>query len=113
MLEYWKEIGLKYDYKKVRDYVIKHAQDVLTVGHDSQTGYGLIKVDFMNTIRLEIGGKAYVNGIENPIDVPAQIINGRTLVPVRFIAENLGCDVSFKTDANKKVTEVTIIQDTL
>ncbi|HWQ75805.1 MAG TPA: copper amine oxidase N-terminal domain-containing protein [Syntrophomonas sp.] len=29
------------------------------------------------------------------LDVPAKIINGRTMVPVRFIAETLGCEVSW------------------
>jgi hypothetical protein len=61
-------------------------------------------------IKLEINGKAYINGVEKPIDVPAQIINGRTLVPFRFIGEALGCDVSYTTDANNKVKDVTLAQ---
>ncbi|MBE7047218.1 MAG: hypothetical protein E7396_07360, partial [Ruminococcaceae bacterium] len=34
--------------------------------------------------------KAYVNGEEKTLDVPATIIEGRTMVPVRFISESLG-----------------------
>jgi len=40
-----------------------------------------------NPIRL------YVNGQEINPDVPPQIINGRTMVPVRWVAEALGADV--------------------
>ena len=38
---------------------------------------------------------AKVNGKDIPLDVPAQILNGRTMVPVRFIAEALGCEVEW------------------
>ncbi|MDR1135096.1 MAG: WG repeat-containing protein [Clostridiales Family XIII bacterium] len=34
-----------------------------------------------------------------PLDVPAQIINGRTMVPVRFIAENFGANVDWDGEA--------------
>lgn len=36
---------------------------------------------------------AYVNGQVKYLDVPTQTINGRTMVPVRFIMENLGGSV--------------------
>ena len=36
---------------------------------------------------------AYVNGQIKYLDVPTQTINGRTMVPVRFIMENLGGNV--------------------
>lgn len=36
---------------------------------------------------------AYVNGTAVILDVPAKSINGRTLVPIRFVAENCGADV--------------------
>ncbi|MCD6168668.1 MAG: copper amine oxidase N-terminal domain-containing protein [Caldisericia bacterium] len=51
------------------------------------------------TIELWIGKPtARVNGIEKPIDpnnpkVVPMILNGRTMLPVRFVAENLGADV--------------------
>ena len=60
-------------------------------------------------ISLRIGSKiAKVNtGIsgvmdERTLDVPAKLINGRTMVPVRFIAETLGCDVKWD-EASKTV----------
>lgn len=36
---------------------------------------------------------AYVNGQSYTLDVPAQSIDGRTMVPARFIAEQFDCDV--------------------
>lgn len=38
---------------------------------------------------------AYVNGEAKILDVPAQLINNRTMVPARFISEALGCDVTW------------------
>ena len=38
---------------------------------------------------------AYVNGEAVKLDVPAEIINDRTFVPLRFISENLNCKVDW------------------
>lgn len=46
-------------------------------------------------IKLIIGGQAYINGGPVSIDVPAKIIDGRTLIPLRFVAEAMGCDVTW------------------
>ena len=57
-------------------------------------------------IRIYIGQTfATVNGEPIQLDAPASIVNGRTYLPVRFVAENLGAEVSW--DAETK--EVTII----
>lgn len=40
--------------------------------------------------------KAYVDGNETILDVPAKIIDGRTMVPLRFVAEAIGYDVDYK-----------------
>jgi len=53
------------------------------------------------TIELWIGKyMAKVNNVDTPIDpenkkVVPMIVNGRTMLPLRFIAENLGCDVQW------------------
>ncbi len=49
----------------------------------------------------------YINGIEQEkkLDVPATIINGRTMVPVRFIAETLGETVEW--DDSTKTVKIT------
>ena len=54
------------------------------------------------TIELWIGKSiAKVNGVNTPIDstnpkVVPEIINSRTMLPLRFVAENLGCDVQWE-----------------
>uniref|UniRef100_UPI000481B308 stalk domain-containing protein n=1 Tax=Desulfovirgula thermocuniculi TaxID=348842 RepID=UPI000481B308 len=48
------------------------------------------------TVRLVIGqGTAYVNERPVSLDVPGKIINGRTMVPLRFIGESLGAEVNW------------------
>jgi len=47
-------------------------------------------------IQLTINDKtAKVNGKNVQLDVPAQIINERTMVPLRFVSENSGYEVTF------------------
>lgn len=49
-----------------------------------------------NLIELPIDKNfARVNGREMSLDVPAQIVKNRTMVPLRFIAEQLGCEVEW------------------
>jgi hypothetical protein len=48
------------------------------------------------TVVIQIGNTtAYVNGEAKTLDVPAQLINGRTMVPARFVSEALGCEVTW------------------
>ena len=62
-----------------------------------------------NTIELWIGkDTAKVNGADAPIDpanfkVVPEIINGRTMLPLRFVTENLGCTVQWD-QATQKIT---------
>jgi len=54
-------------------------------------------------ISLKIGSKeVYVNGTKKVIDVPAELKNGRTMVPLRFISEAFGANVRW-IDAERKV----------
>ncbi len=57
------------------------------------------------TIKLTVGSKiATVNGKQITLDVPAKVINGRTLVPARFVAENLGAVVEW--DSKNRMVKV-------
>ncbi len=48
------------------------------------------------TIYLQIGStQPTVNGTPKPLEVPAQLVNSSTMVPVRFISEALGSEVSW------------------
>jgi hypothetical protein len=46
-------------------------------------------------VRLPVGGPATVNGRRVALDAPAMLIGGRTMVPLRFMAEAFGADVSW------------------
>jgi hypothetical protein len=49
-------------------------------------------------VKLILGSKtAYVNGQEVTLDIPAEVIEGRTVVPVRFIAEAFGAIVQWES----------------
>lgn len=46
------------------------------------------------TIHLQVGSRtARVNGVEQTLDVPPQLLGGRTMVPLRFLAEALGASL--------------------
>jgi hypothetical protein len=49
--------------------------------------------------------KLIVNGREIQTDVPPQVIDGRTMIPARFLAESLGAKVTW--DSNKNAVVVT------
>lgn len=46
--------------------------------------------------------KLIVNGQEIQCDVPPQNINGRVLVPARFVAESLGASVTWDAANNRE-----------
>lgn len=53
-----------------------------------------------NTVKLYINNPdSYINGQKAEIDVPPTVIDGRTLVPLRFISENFNCSVDY-TDSS-------------
>jgi uncharacterized protein len=81
-----------------------------TVLWDAQTEKVTILMED-RTIELWIGSNlARVNGVQMQIDAnnrlvkPVIIPPGRTMMPLRFIAENLGCDVEW----NETLQEVTV-----
>ncbi|MFS0723788.1 stalk domain-containing protein [Paenibacillus sp. 1P07SE] len=50
------------------------------------------------TIILRVGSRtASVNGQNVTLDVPAQVVGGRTLVPLRFVSESIGAQVDWQT----------------
>jgi len=58
------------------------------------------------SVELQIGSTtARVNGAAVTLDVPAQIVGGRTLVPLRFISESLGASVNY--DAGSRTVTIT------
>lgn len=50
------------------------------------------------TVELTLGQReAYVNGKQIYLDVPADTIGGRTMVPLRFVSEAMGADVKWRS----------------
>lgn len=77
----------------------------LTVSWDATT-QTVVGAKTGTNITLQINNKtATVNGTSVSLDVPAQIINNSTFVPVRFIADNLGVTVNW--NAQDKIVEIT------
>jgi hypothetical protein len=55
-------------------------------------------------VAMTLGGYTLENGSPITLDNPAQIINGRVMVPIRFIAEAFGCQVNW--DAANQAVEI-------
>jgi alpha-tubulin suppressor-like RCC1 family protein len=86
-------IGYAYEGWKEQPYKIadehKYTVNATTSSDNSSVQTG-------NLITLQIGSNILTNnGKDTTIDVPAQIINGRTMVPLRAIFEALGADVQW------------------
>lgn len=96
---YFKMLGKNLTNKQLYEFMIRYSIDVGDKGKDNKTGYGLFilpKLEDIMNIELKIGQKtALIDGRQVELDVPPKIENGRTLVPLRFIAENLGYEVEW------------------
>jgi len=62
--------------------------------YDPETGDLRISL-VIGSKKAKVSTGIYMVMDERTLDVPAKIINSRTMVPVRFIAETLGCSVSW------------------
>ncbi|HOQ37009.1 MAG TPA: copper amine oxidase N-terminal domain-containing protein [Acetivibrio sp.] len=61
-------------------------------------------------IFIEIGKEyAFVNGYRIDLDAASEIVNGRTFVPLRFVSENAGAEVSW--DGNTRTVYISYIDD--
>ena len=98
--------GRKLDNSELLNFINDNTYDLEEKGQDDRTGRGIfilpnpeeinvkeyIKMD--KIIELEIGSnKAKIDNKIIELDVPPIIKDNRTLVPIRFIAEALGCEV--------------------
>jgi hypothetical protein len=65
---------------------------------DNQVVYSA-KAD--SKIEMKVGERqAKINGEEINLDVPAQVVSGRVIVPVRFIAESTGTSIKWDNENN-------------
>ena len=66
-----------------------------TVSWDGET-QTVMAIKANTIIALQIGSESlFVNNDVKKLDVPAQIINDRTMVPARAVAEAFGCQVDW------------------
>lgn len=99
------------------EFIKQNSVDVFEKGFDYKSGFGLLRLPDLKEeekggeqmkIELQIGSKtAYVDGKKETLLRAPDIVNGTTLVPVRFIAEHLGCTVNYYADSQK----IEIIKD--
>jgi len=47
-----------------------------------------------------------VNGLSVAMDVPPRLINSRTMIPLRFLSENLGYNVEWDEETNTAIITV-------
>ncbi len=66
----------------------------------------IVGADGKNTVSLKIGSKtAFRNGAPIPLDVPPKVLNGRTMIPLRFFSEAFACQVAWSPAENRiKIT---------
>jgi len=76
-----------------------------TVGWNGETKTVIIENE-STKIELPVGKTTCtLNGETVELDVPAQIVDGRTLMPIRFIAENLGATVGWNGETKTVIIE--------
>ena len=87
----------------INQYRIKTAKELLISGNDNVSEI-CEKVGFLNTRTFNRVFKKYTNMTPTEYkktkinDVAPKIVNDRTMLPARFVAENLGADVSWNED---------------
>ena len=75
---------------------------IIFAGNDGTTDSVM---DSQNVIMYVDSNVTYVQGAKKVIDVPATVIEGRTLVPVRFVSESLGAVVNYVAESRTVVIE--------
>ena len=105
MLALWlQQMGVKQTVWQLKDFIKEHCRDVKEEGYDRESGYGLFVLPDLSDleaekmeIRMTIGSKvAEVNGKITTLPLAPVEKQGTTLVPIRFVAEALGCDVEYE-----------------
>ena len=75
-----------------------------------KTLFTVKQVDFPTLDNTEItfsinNINAEVNNILTTMDVPARLVNGKTMVPLRFLSENMGYTVEWDADSRTAIIQ--------
>ena len=65
------------------------------VSWDEASGTAVIEKDGTSIELVRGSGTAMINGVSTELEEPAVITQGRFMVPIRFVAEALSCDVNW------------------
>ncbi len=76
----------------------------IDVSYDETTSVATATGDDTTVTISENNTTAYVNGVPHTLDVPATIVNGRFVVPVRFVSECFDADVNW--DGKRKIVSI-------
>jgi hypothetical protein len=74
-----------------------------TVDWDNATQTATVSSETGNVSFSINNTTAKVNGQNETMDVPARLINGKTMVPLRFLSENLGYNVKWDENLNMAI----------
>jgi len=98
------KIGLKEERRQMKRFLLGFLLAVFVVGSALP-----LYASTQKTIVLYIGNQtALVDDKQVQLDVPAFIKDGRTFLPIRFVAENLGAEVTYTTKADGTVDKVIV-----
>lgn len=91
-------LGAKVDWVPKEEKVLigKNVEEKEAKTDLNETVASMVYADEKEVIQLVIGSKELVAyGEKKQMDAVAEIVNGRTMVPIRFVSENLDCDVKW------------------
>lgn len=79
-----------------------------TLGWNVSWGDNVVTItNSYHTLILYIGKNYYtIDSVRKTMDVPAQIMNNRTMVPIRFVAEAFGYNVGYDGSGDVKVVTI-------
>lgn len=105
----WMQKAGRKNWQEVRNFIQKNCVDVMETGHDNYSGYGLFVLPNPETVEGELmkiemfinNKTAFVDGKKIELARAPEEKGGTTLVPIRFVAENLGCDVAYEPKTRK------------
>lgn len=113
MLALYMEKAGKKNWQEIRSLIQANCVDVMDEGFDNYSAFGLFVLPNPDTvesavkdmvIEMTIGSKtAYVDGVKTELLRAPEAKDGTTLVPIRFVAETLGCQVDYD-NKTKKIT---------
>jgi len=88
-----------------------NSKDLGIEGVDKIFGAGFVTLQPTEAeILLQVNNHTiYINGEATVMEAPAQIINGRFMVPIRFVTENSGAFVTWYSDSDGSTTGAKVV----